>query len=125
MVVTMLAGVVLNAGAAPVTKAVGAVCTAQPAVCAVAGPVFDAVDYGWTSYDVWQANRTLENPNSETSDKLTAGVTIALAGLELLEPDELLPVNLPLDDVARRRITQEFNRQVSEQGFESWKISEA
>ena len=112
------AGLALNAIAVPVTKAVGAVCTAQPAVCAVAAPVFKAVDYGWTSYDAWQANRTLENPNADTPEKLAAGVTIALAGLELLEPDELLPINLPLDDIARRAITEKFRREVAENGLE-------
>ncbi|MDZ7414243.1 MAG: RHS repeat-associated core domain-containing protein, partial [candidate division KSB1 bacterium] len=71
----------------------------------VALGVLKAVDYGWTAYDTWQATRTLANPKASDEDKLVASLTVALAGLEVLEPDDFLPASLPLDDLARRAVT--------------------
>ena len=73
--------------------------------CAVVAVVLvsKAVDYGWTAYDIWQANRTLANPRASAEDKAAAALTITLAAaFELAEPDEGLPIGLPLDDLARR-----------------------
>jgi len=65
--------------------------------------LFKAIDYAWTAYDVWQAGQTLADPNSSNLDKALAGLNIALAaGLEAVEPDEALPVSVPVDDVARQ-----------------------
>ena len=71
----------------------------------VALGVLKLVDYGWTTYDTWHAGRILANPQASDEDKLIAGLTVALAGLEVLEPDDFLPASLPLDDVARRAVT--------------------
>ena len=94
--VTVLAGFALNALSAPVTKAVGTYCTAHITICAVAAPAFKGLDYGWTGYDVWQANRTLSSPNASLEAKLIASVDIGLAAWsEGLEPDETLPLVCP------------------------------
>jgi RHS repeat-associated protein len=71
----------------------------------VAIGVLKLVDYGWTAWDTYQAGRTLADPKASDEAKLIASLNIALAaGLELLEPDDLLPASLPLDDIARRSI---------------------
>ncbi len=62
-----------------------------------------AIDYGWTAYDLYQSGQTLANPLATDEEKLVAGFTIALSvGLEVGEPEDWLPVALPLDDLARR-----------------------
>jgi len=115
--ITATAGFVLNAVAAPVTKAVGTFCTAHITTCAVAAPVFKAVDYGWTGYDIWQANRTLSSPNSSLEAKLVASVDIGLSvWSEGLEPDETLPISLPLDDVLRREMRNKFAEILEKEG---------
>jgi len=79
--------------------------------------VLKGIDYGWTAYDVWQATRVLRDAEAPTEEKLAAGLTIALAGLEALEPDDWLPVALPLDDVARRGINAGFKEAVARGGL--------
>jgi hypothetical protein len=54
-------------------------------------------------------------------EKLLAGLTIALAvGLELVEPDDLLPVGLPADDIARRAVVKQARRALQEGGIEGF-----
>jgi RHS repeat-associated protein len=64
--------------------------------------LFKAIDYGWTAHDAYQSGQTLADPNSSIEARLEAGVNLALTvSFEALEPDDLIPVGLPLDDVAR------------------------
>ena len=89
-------------------------------LCIVAGAlILKGIDYGWTAYDTWQAGRILRTPNATTEEKLTAALTIGLAGLEVLEPDDLLPAGLPLDDIARRGIVREFRAAIEEGGLKA------
>ena len=65
--------------------------------------VLKVVDWGWTAYDAWQASRVLADPNASAEAKAQASADLALiAASEALEPDELLPIALPLDDLARK-----------------------
>ncbi len=110
-------GFALGAVAPAATRSVASFCAGHMTTCAIASPVFKAVDYAWTGYDTWQAERILHDPKSRAEERLTAGVTIALAAWsEGLEPDEFLPINLPLDDIARREITEKFSQIVDERG---------
>ncbi len=62
-----------------------------------------AVDYGWTAWDSYQSLRVLNDPNAEQAAKVQAAADLALsAALEVSEPDDLLPVALPVDDLARK-----------------------
>ncbi|ABY36403.1 MAG TPA: hypothetical protein DEF43_12075 [Chloroflexus aurantiacus] len=61
-----------------------------------------AIDDGWTAWDAVQATRTLADPEAPAEEKRAATVNLALtAALEAAEPDDLLPVGLPLDDLLR------------------------
>jgi hypothetical protein len=63
------------------------------------------VDWGWTAYDTWQSGRTLGNPNASRGEKMMAALNIGMAALfEVIEPDDILPVGLPIDDIARRGV---------------------
>lgn len=78
-----------------------------------------AVDYGWTAWDTYQSGRVLANPDASRGDKLLASLNIGLAVLfEAGEPDDLLPVGLPLDDVGRRA-AMKGAREAFEEGGES------
>ncbi|WP_376788424.1 RHS repeat-associated core domain-containing protein [Thermoflexus sp.] len=90
-----------------------------PLCVAVGILVLKIIDYGWTAYDTWQAIRTWRKTSASTEDRLVAGLTIALAGLEVIEPDELLPLSLPLDDVARRGITAGFREALLQGGLKA------
>lgn len=69
----------------------------------VALGVLKLVDYGWTAWDVYQSGRTLSDPNSSDLDRRLAELNIILAlSLEGGEPDDILPVSLPADDLTRR-----------------------
>jgi RHS repeat-associated protein len=69
------------------------------AVCVIA----KVVDYGWTAWDVADSSKTLVDTNANDADRVLAAVNIGLAvSFEAIEPDDLLPVGLPLDDVARK-----------------------
>jgi hypothetical protein len=74
------------------------------AVCIAVGlALLKAVDYGWTAWDVYQSGRTLSDPNASDLDRRLAELNIILAlSLEGGEPDDILPVAVPADDVARR-----------------------
>jgi len=80
--------------------------------------VLKAIDYGWTAYDMWQSGRVLNDPSATRGDKLMAGLNVGLAfAFEAVEPDDLLPVGLPLDDVGRR-VMMKGVREAYEQGGE-------
>lgn len=61
------------------------------------------VDYVWTGWDTYQAGRVLADSNASQGEKVVAALNVGMAVFfEVIEPDDLLPVGLPLDDVARR-----------------------
>ncbi|HSH04926.1 MAG TPA: colicin E5-related ribonuclease [Anaerolineae bacterium] len=62
------------------------------------------IDYGWTAYDAGRASMTLADENASPEDKVFAQIDLALCSLELVEPDEALPVQLPIDDLIRKGI---------------------
>ena len=75
------------------------------------------LDYGWTAWDMWQAGRTIASPNASRGEKVLAAVTISMAALfEAVEPDDLLPIGLPLDDAARKILTRQANNAFAEGG---------
>lgn len=60
-------------------------------------------DYGLTTYDIYQSYKVFEDRCASDIDKLLAALNIALAVVfELVEPDDLLPIHVPADDIARR-----------------------
>ncbi|WP_169729095.1 toxin TcdB middle/N-terminal domain-containing protein [Methanolobus tindarius] len=62
-----------------------------------------AIDYGWTAYNIKNDLDVIDDPNAATLDKQYAAVDMTLALVfEAAEPDELLPINLPLDDITRK-----------------------
>jgi RHS repeat-associated protein len=92
-----------------------------PILIAVAVLATKAIDYGLTLYDIIQARQTIADPCVPPEEKLLAGLTIALAvGLELVEPDDLLPVGLPADDIARRAVVKQARRALQEGGIEGF-----
>ncbi|GAP11844.1 protein containing RHS repeat-associated core domain [Bellilinea caldifistulae] len=95
-----------------------------PAIIAIAIVALKVIDYGWTAYDAWQSGRVLADPNASQEAKDAAAVNLALtAGFEAAEPDDLLPVSLPLDDLARRGLVtlgKEAGEEAGEQAFKSF-----
>jgi RHS repeat-associated protein len=81
-----------------------------------------AIDYGWTAYDTWQSLRVMNDPNASEAAKAEAAANLALAAaFEAAEPDDLLPVGLPLDDLARKglvRLGREAGEEALEEGLE-------
>lgn len=60
------------------------------------------IDYGWTAYDAYQAGQVLADPNaSQSAKEMAAGSLAMTVAFEAAEPDDILPISLPLDDVAR------------------------
>lgn len=79
-----------------------------------------AVDWGWTAWEVYQSGRTLAHPLATDEEKLVAGVNLALAvGLEAAEPEEGLPISLPLDDLARRGILTGLREAIRQGGLKA------
>jgi hypothetical protein len=61
-----------------------------------------AIDYGWTGNDIKNDLAVINDPNSAVVDRRIAAADMTLALVfEAAEPDELLLINLPLDDLAR------------------------
>ncbi|MBD3388145.1 MAG: hypothetical protein GF414_04310 [Candidatus Altiarchaeales archaeon] len=82
--------------------------------------VAKVVDYGWTAYDCWQSGRVLADPNASGEERLMAGLNIGLAmAFEALEPDDVLPVGLPIDDVGRRAVMRGAREAFEEGGEEA------
>jgi len=76
------------------------------------------IDYGWTAWDLYQSGRTLANPLTTDEEKLLAGLNLALAvGLEAAEPEDWLPVSLPLDDAARRALVAGLRERMRQGGL--------
>jgi RHS repeat-associated protein len=73
-------------------------------VCVVVGALaLKAIDYGWTAWDIHQSAQVLGDPNASNLDRRLAELNIILAlSLEAGEPDDILPVAVPADDVTRR-----------------------
>ena len=89
-----------------------------PLLVAGAIVLLKAIDYGWTAWDVYQSGRTLANPLATDEEKLVAGVNLALAvGLEAAEPEDWLPVSLPLDDLGRRALVAGLRERVQQGGL--------
>ncbi len=64
-----------------------------------------AIDYGWTAYDAAQSLKVMNAPNASEAAKTAAAANLAMAAaFEAAEPDDFLPVALPLDDLARKGI---------------------
>lgn len=76
---------------------------AIPVVLVIAAVVvLKVIDYGWTAYDVGSAIATaIDSNNSPEIRQEALGNAAAAVGMELLEPDDLLPVALPVDDIIR------------------------
>ena len=82
--------------------------------------ILKVVDYGWSAYDAYNSGRTLADPNAPRSEKLMAGLNIALIVLfESIEPDEFLPVGLPADDIARHAMMKGVREAYAEGGEEA------
>ena len=78
------------------------------------------VDYGWTAWDTYQSGRTLANPNSTADERFFAALNVSLAvGFEMLEPDDFLPVGLPVDDIGRRALLSSAKKAYTEGGTEA------
>jgi RHS repeat-associated protein len=78
-------------------------------------------DYAWTAWDVWQSYRVLKDECASDVEKLLAGLNIALSVVfEVIEPDDLLPIGLPADDIARRQVVRTAKEEVEEAGIEGF-----
>ena len=90
----------------------------------VAGAIIalKVIDYGWTAWDAYQSLRVLQDPNVSEAAKAEAAANLALiAATEAAEPDELLPIALPLDDLARKGLLKagrEIGEQATQQAVE-------
>jgi RHS repeat-associated protein len=80
------------------------------------------IDYGWTAWDAYQSLRVLNDPNAPEAARAEAAANLALIAVtEAAEPDDLLPVALPLDDLARKGILKagwEIGEQATQQAVE-------
>jgi hypothetical protein len=89
--------------------------------------VLKVVDYGWTAYDTYQSSQVLADPNATQEEKDAAAANIAMAiAFEAAEPDELLPVSLPLDDLARKELIsvgKEVGEEAGEQAVKDFTAS--
>lgn len=75
------------------------------AIIIAAVVITKAIDYGWTAYDAWQSTKTLNDPTATDAAKALAGANLAMTvGFEAAEPDDALPIGLPLDDLARHGV---------------------
>ncbi len=108
---------VMGRVAPPVAARVVQMCQAHPVACGVAQPALWLADKGWNTYDTWQAGQVLKDPEARWEEKWTAGLSLTLAGMsEFLEPDEEMGLNLPLDDLARRKMVAEFQERLEREG---------
>jgi RHS repeat-associated protein len=93
-----------------------------PVVIAVGLLVLKLVDWGWTAWDSYQSLRVMNDPNASEAAKAEAAANLALAAaFEAAEPDDLLLVGLPLDDLARKglvRLGREAGEEALEEGLE-------
>jgi len=90
----------------------------------VAGAILalKVVDYGWTAYEAWHSLQVMNDPHASPEARAEAVANLALtAAFEAGEPDDLLPISLPLDDLARvgliggvRKIGKEIREEAAE-----------
>jgi len=90
----------------------------------VAGAILalQVVDYGWTAYEAWHSLQVMNDPHASPEARAEAAANLALtAAFEAGEPDDLLPISLPLDDLARvgliggvRKIGKEIGEEAAE-----------
>lgn len=72
------------------------------AIIAIALVALKVIDYGWTTYDIVNSASVALDTNNTPEVRQEAVVAAAIAiGAELLEPDEISPVAVPLDDIVR------------------------
>jgi len=77
------------------------------------------VDYGWTAWDVSNDFKIIFDSSAIFVDKFAAATDITMAvAFEGLEPDELSPIGLPVDDIARRALMKSFKTALKEGGLE-------
>ncbi len=89
-------------------------------VIAVVVIITKVIDYAITAWDIYESGKVLADPNATAGEKLMAGLNIALSAIfELIEPDELLPIGLPADDVARRAVMNGAQEAFEEGGEEA------
>ena len=85
--------------------------------------LFKVVDWGWTAYDAYRDTKTLNDPAASDLDKKVAGFSLGLGVvMEVAEPDEFLPVSLPLDDIGRKIATKKFKKELIQNADEIKKI---
>jgi RHS repeat-associated protein len=77
-------------------------------VLIIAIVLLKVVDWGWTAWDVGASTMVLNDSDASQEDKLFASLNIALGGLEFIEPDDILPIGLPIDDLVRKGILKAF-----------------
>ena len=90
-------------------------------VCIAAAVVaLKAIDYGWTAWDTYQSGKVLADPNASRGDKLMAGLNVGMAiAFEAIEPDDLIPVSVPLDDATRKWVMKGAREAYEEGGEEA------
>ena|GEM_PF-2150412 len=91
----------------------------NPIIAGAVIGISKGIDYGWTAYDLYDAKCTIDNPNASFNEKFLAGTTIITAPtFEVIEPDDELPIGLPADDIARRKLLSELTGVLSTNGLE-------
>ena len=79
------------------------------------------IDYGITAVDVIRSSIILADPCSPPEELLLASLNIALAIVfEAGEPDDITPVGIPADDIARRAAMRGARRAMQEEGIEGF-----
>ncbi|WP_083755909.1 RHS repeat-associated core domain-containing protein [Methanosarcina acetivorans] len=89
-------------------------------VIAAVKVVSTVIDYGWNLYDFATDSWTIIDPNSNAFDKEVAKIGLGLdIASELLDPDELSPINTPTDDITRKALKDQISREVKEEVLEN------
>ena len=58
------------------------------------------------------------NPEASTIDRAIAGIDLILTGtLELAEPDDCIPVSLPIDDIGRKSTMKGLKKLAKKEGL--------
>ena len=79
------------------------------------------IDYGITAVDIIRSSIILADPCSPPEELLLASLNIALAIVfEAGEPDDMTPVGIPADDIARRAAMRGARRAMQEEGIEGF-----
>jgi hypothetical protein len=95
-----------------------------PILIAAGVILLKAIDYGWTAYDAYKCTQILTDPNASQSEKEMAATDLAMAAaFEAIEPDDALPVSLPIDDLARKgliKVGKEVGEEASAKAFKTF-----